>query len=111
MSNKDKRILHSAGGSAETMINVGYGNYVSRNRVVAIMESGSLPIRRLREKAAGENCLLDATSGRKMRSLIITDSNHVVISSLAPHTLQERLRSEGRISPALLEFSGGEFVS
>lgn len=109
MSNKEETISPGTEGA----VNVGYGNFIVCRRVVAILESGSLPVRRLREKAAGLNRLLDATSGRKMRSLIITDSNHVVLSALAPQTLQERLHGgRGRSSPAAeIELENGEFAS
>jgi regulator of extracellular matrix RemA (YlzA/DUF370 family) len=91
---------------------VGHGNFIVADRVIAILESGSLPMKRLREKAVEENMLVDATAGRKTRSLIITDSRHVVLSALAPQTVQERLH-EGKpwLSPAQLELEEGEFVS
>lgn len=109
MSNNEETISEGSDGA----LNVGYGNFIVARRVVAILESGSLPVRRLREKAAGMNRLLDATSGRKMRSLIITDSNHVVLSALAPQTLQERLkgRAERSFHTADIEIESGEFVS
>ncbi len=109
MSNKDKGILNSEKGRT---LNIGHGNFLIVDRIVAILESGSLPMKRLREKAVEENCLIDSTAGRKTRSLIILDSTHVVLSALAPQTLQERLQ-EGRLwlSPAQLELEEGEFVS
>jgi regulator of extracellular matrix RemA (YlzA/DUF370 family) len=110
MSNKHNRIL-----GAETRtdsINVGHGNFILVNRIVAILESGSLPMKRLREKALEDNKLVDATAGRKTRSLVITDSGHVVLSALAPQTLQERV-SERKpwLSAAQLELQTGEFFS
>src|SRR5689334_17892155 len=89
MSNKHTGIL--ANQTRGDSINVGHGNFVLMNRIVAILESGSLPMKRLREKALENNMLVDATAGRKTRSLVITDSGHVVLSALAPQTLQERL--------------------
>lgn len=111
MSNKDKRILISEQNDS-ALLNVGHGNFILTHRIVAILESGSLPIKRLRERAGSQNRAIDATAGRKMRSLVITDSNHVIISAVAPKSLQERLR-EGRmkVSQSQLEWEEGEFVS
>lgn len=108
MSNKHNGLLGSAGST----LNIGHGNFVLVSRVVAILESGPLPMKRIREKAVEENRLVDATAGRKTRSLVVTDSQHVILSALAPQTLQERLH-EGRMwmTPAQLEMEEGEFVS
>lgn len=92
-------------------MNVGYGNFVSPKRIIAILESGSLPMKRLRERSQQSNLLLDATAGRKTRSLIVLDSNHVVLSALAPSTLQDRLLNNARTNLGLLEMEGGELVS
>jgi regulator of extracellular matrix RemA (YlzA/DUF370 family) len=109
MSNKAQEIVGRLTGGT---LNVGHGNFLVAERIVAILESGSLPMKRLREKASEQNLLVDATAGRKMRSLIVTDSNHVILSALAPQTVQERLQ-EGRswLSPAQLELEEGEFIS
>lgn len=93
-------------------VNVGYGNFIMASRVIAILESGSLPMKRLRDKASENNLLVDATAGRKMRSLIVVDTNHIVLSALAPQTVQERLQEGLRsFSLAQLELKHGEFVS
>jgi len=118
MSNKHHGIVYSekaprrtAPGSARAL-NVGHGNFILADRIVAILESGSLPMKRLREKAVDHNLLVDATAGRKTRSLILTDSRHVILSALAPQTVQERLEaSKPWLSPAELELEEGEFVS
>ena len=109
MSNKNGDLF---GPGRPAILNVGHGNYLLASRIVAILESGSLPMKRMREKAAEFNLLVDATAGRKTRSLIITDSNHVILSALAPQTVQERLL-EGKLwlTPAELEREEGEFVS
>jgi regulator of extracellular matrix RemA (YlzA/DUF370 family) len=110
MSNKHNRIL-GAEQRAES-INVGHGNFILVSRIVAILESGSLPMKRLREKALEDNKLVDATAGRKTRSLVITDSGHIVLSALAPQTLQERLSDRKPWpSPAQLEMQTGELFS
>ncbi len=76
------------------LLNIGFGNYVVSARVVAIVNPASSPMRRLREDARSEKRLLDATQGRKTRSIIITDSNHVILSGIQAETLGARLRTE-----------------
>ena len=73
------------------LLNIGFGNSVVSTRVVAIVNPGSSPMRRLREDARTDNRLIDATQGRKTRSLIITDSNHVILSSIQTETITQRL--------------------
>ncbi len=73
------------------LLNIGFGNSVVTSRVVAIVNPGSSPMRRLREDARTDNRLIDATQGRKTRSLIITDSNHVILSSIQTETITQRL--------------------
>ena len=68
--------------SPGTVVNVGHGNFVVAGRIIAILESGSLPSKRMREKATEDNLLVDATAGRKTRSLVVTDSRHVILSAL-----------------------------
>lgn len=111
MSNKYEEILSSEKSSGK-MLNVGHGNFLRAKRIVAVLAAGSLPMKRLREKAGELNLLVDATHGRKTKSLIVTDSRHVFLSALSPSTLQERL-NEGRqmLSTAQLELEDGEFVS
>jgi extracellular matrix regulatory protein A len=73
------------------LLNVGYGNVVVAARVVAVVGSAAAPIRRLREEAGPRGKLVDATQGRKTRSVIITDSDHVVLSAVQPETIALRL--------------------
>jgi len=75
------------------LLNIGFGNSVICTRVVAIVNPGSSPMRRLREDARNDNRLIDATQGRKTRSLIITDSNHVILSAIQTETISQRLES------------------
>lgn len=109
MSNKYNAILGRE--KAPHSVNVGHGNFLISDRIIAILESGSAPMKRLREKAGDENMLVDATAGRKTRSLVVTDSRHVILSALAPHTLQERLQEGKQMSRAQLELEDGEFAS
>lgn len=76
------------------LINIGFGNMVSANRLVAIVSPESAPIRRIISKAKESNMLIDATYGRRSRSVLITDSDHVILSPIQPETIANRLNSE-----------------
>lgn len=77
------------------LINIGFGNTVVSARVVAIVTPGSAPMKRLREDAKNEQRLIDATHGRKTRAIIITDSNHIILSAIQPETLSQRFAGDG----------------
>jgi len=77
-------------------INIGYGNAVISERVVAVIAPSSLPIKRLREEAKRINKLIDATAGRQTRSVIVTDSDHIILSSVLPSTIVSRLNKYSR---------------
>jgi extracellular matrix regulatory protein A len=72
------------------LVNVGFGNSVVSARVIAIISPNAAPIRRLRDEAREDRRLIDATQGRRTRSIIITDSNHVILSSVQTETLAQR---------------------
>lgn len=74
----------------ERFINLGFGNFVVASRVIGILNPASSPMRRLREDARAQGRLVDATQGRKTRSIIVTDSNHVILSAILPDTLGQR---------------------
>ncbi len=76
------------------IINIGFGNIVSASRVIAVVAPGSSPIKRMREEASERGKLIDATQGRKTRAIIITDSDHVVLSALQVETITQRLLSD-----------------
>lgn len=76
------------------LLNIGYGNVVSAARVVAIVSPQSAPMRRLREEAAGRGKLVDATQGRRTRSILMLDSDHVILSAVNPETIAARLVAE-----------------
>ena len=80
------------------LINIGFGNTVISHRVVAVVMPGSAPMKRLREKATQADRLIDATHGRKTRSIIITDSNHIILSAVHADTLSQRLNGHGAAS-------------
>jgi regulator of extracellular matrix RemA (YlzA/DUF370 family) len=73
------------------LINIGFGNTVISTRIVAVVMPSSAPSKRLREEARGDRRLIDATHGRKTRSIIVTDSNHVILSAVHAETLALRL--------------------
>ena len=76
------------------LLSLGFGNFVVASRVVGIVNPQSAPMRRLREDARAENRLVDATHGRKTRSIIVTDSNHVILSAILPDTMAQRFVQE-----------------
>ena len=80
-----------------SLLSIGYGNFLISKRVIAVISPFSAPVRRLREDAREEKRLIDATQGRKTRSIIITDSNHVIMSAVNSDTIAERFSPEGVI--------------
>ena len=72
------------------LINIGFGNIVFGNRVIAIVSPESAPIKRLIAEARKRGHLIDATYGRRTRAVIITDSSHVILSSIQPETVAGR---------------------
>jgi regulator of extracellular matrix RemA (YlzA/DUF370 family) len=75
-------------------INIGFGNVIATSKVVAIINPGSRSIKKLRDEAKQSGKLIDATEGRKTRSIIIADSGHIVLSSLQVETISQRLAEE-----------------
>ena len=73
------------------LLNIGFGNIVSANRVVAIVSPESAPIKRIIQEARENNILVDATYGRKTRAVIIADSGHIILSAVQPETVAGRL--------------------
>lgn len=76
--------------AGESLVNIGFGNYVLASRILAILNPISSPMRRLREDAKAESRLIDVTQGRKTRSILVLDSNHVILSSVLPETMGHR---------------------
>jgi extracellular matrix regulatory protein A len=72
------------------LINIGFGNIVSANRVIAIVSPESAPIKRIITEARERGELIDATYGRRTRAVIVTDSGHVVLSAIQPETVANR---------------------
>jgi hypothetical protein len=76
------------------LLNIGYGNLVMAARVVAIVSPSAAPMKRLRDEASTRNKLIDSTQGRRTRSILILDDDHVVLSAINPETIAARLEAE-----------------
>lgn len=72
------------------LINIGFGNMVSANRIIAVISPESAPVKRVISEARDKGLLIDATYGRKTRAVIITDSSHVILSAIQPETVANR---------------------
>ena len=75
---------------AQRLVHIGFGNMVVADRVVGIIHPSSAPMKRLKEEAKETGRLIDATQGRKTRAILITDSNHVILSAIQPETIVHR---------------------
>jgi hypothetical protein len=73
------------------LLNVGFDNSVMAGRIIAVVSADALPIKRLRESALRHRKLVDATNGRRTRAVIVTDSDHVILSALQPETISQRI--------------------
>ncbi len=82
------------GDTSPVLVNIGFGNVVASSKVVAIVTPGSAPIKRMREEAKKDRKLVDATQGRRTRSIIVTDSNHIILSALQAETITQRFLGE-----------------
>lgn len=76
------------------LVNIGFGNIVAANRIVAIISPESAPIKRIIQEAREKGMLIDATYGRRTRAVIVTDSSHVILSAVQPETVANRLNSK-----------------
>lgn len=83
---------------AISLINIGFGNIVSANRLVAIVSPDSAPIKRIIQDARDRGTLIDATCGRRTRAVLIMDSEHVILSAVQPETVAHRLDSKDALT-------------
>jgi regulator of extracellular matrix RemA (YlzA/DUF370 family) len=74
----------------QQLLNIGFGSTVVAERVVAIVSPNSAPMKRLKDEARNDNRLIDATHGRRTRSIIVLDSNHIVLSAIQAETISQR---------------------
>lgn len=78
------------------LVNIGFGNVVAGNRIIAVVKPESAPIKRIISEAKEKGMAIDATYGRKTRAVVITDSGYVVLSSVQPETVAQRMAIKGQ---------------
>lgn len=76
------------------LINIGFGNMVSAGRVVALASPDSAPVKRFIQDARDSGRLIDVTSGRRTRAVIVTDSDHIILSAIQPETISNRISGD-----------------
>ena len=76
------------------MVNIGFGNLLSGERILAVLQPDSQPVKRLAQEAKAAGTLVDASCGRKTRAVLLLDSGHTVLSYLQPETIAGRMRSD-----------------
>lgn len=76
------------------LVNIGFGNIVSANKIVAIVSPESAPIKRIIQEARERGMLIDATYGRRTRAVVVTDSDHIILSAVQPETVAHRLEAK-----------------
>lgn len=76
------------------LVNIGFGNMVSVDRILSVISPDSAPVKRIIQDARDDGRLIDATYGRRTRAVIIADSNHVILSSIMPETIANRISEE-----------------
>jgi hypothetical protein len=87
----------------QRLINIGFGNSVVAGRVIAVVNPKSSPMKKLRDEARDQKKIIDVTEGRRTRSIIITDSNHVILSSVQPETLTQRFTAASHTDHGTVE--------
>lgn len=92
------------------LVNVGFGNAVKVNRILAVVNPGSSPIRKLKDDVRRNKQLIDVTEGRRTRAILVLDSGHLVLSSVQPETISQRLAQleEEQRNPTARLFRNGE---
>ena len=75
-------------------IHIGFGNIVNAGKIISIVSPDAAPVKRMVQKAKEEGAAIDATQGRKTRAILVTDSNHVVLSAIQPETIVNRYEEE-----------------
>ena len=75
------------------LLNIGFGNIAMVSRIIAVINTGSSPARKLKEVARKSGKLVDVTEGRRTRSILVMDSNHIILSSVQPDTINQRMQA------------------
>ena len=83
------------------LIHIGFGNIVAANRIIAIVSPESAPIKRVIQEARDRGMLIDATYGRRTRAVVITDSDHIILSAVQPETVAHRLNNKDNSDDAI----------
>ena len=81
------------------LINIGFGNVVLASRIISVVSASSAPMKRLKEEAKKIGRLIDASQGRKTRTIIIMDSGHVILSAVQAETITQRFAEKGEKDP------------
>jgi regulator of extracellular matrix RemA (YlzA/DUF370 family) len=89
---------------ATELLHVGFGNYLAANHIVGIAAPGAAPVKRLVQEGRDNNLTIDMTSGRRTKAVVFMDNGSIILSAIAPETIEGRLRSS-RATPRL---SGAE---
>ena len=76
------------------LLNIGFGNLVSSTRLLSVVSPDSAPVKRLVQEARDRGMLIDASFGRKTRSVLVMDTDHVILSALEPKTIANRFQNE-----------------
>ena len=79
---------------ANKIVNIGFDNIIMADRAIAVVSADAAPIKRLKDEARKSNHLIDATNGRKTRTVIVMDSGHIVLSGLQPITIAQRVKQK-----------------
>ena len=79
------------------LVHVGFGNIVAINKVVAIVSPGSAPVKRMMQEGKSKGLLVDMTSGRKTKAVLVMDSGHIVLAAIGPETIAGRVAASRRI--------------
>jgi hypothetical protein len=77
----------------QALLNIGFGNTVVADRVISIVSPNSAPMKRLKDEAKNDKRMVDATHGRKTQSIIIMDSNHIILSAIQAETISQRFEA------------------
>lgn len=80
------------------LINIGFGNIVSANRIISVVSPESAPIKRLIQEGRERGLLIDATYGRRTRAVIVTDSDHIILTAVQPETIANRLNTKDEVN-------------
>ena len=80
------------------LINIGFGNMIAAERIIAIVSPDSAPVKRMIQEGRERHCIIDATQGRRTRAVIQTDSDHIVLSAIQPETIAGRVAGKELIT-------------